>query len=96
MVVFYMVTNHPDPDGLLQDFWPPFWAGYCAENTLDPGWLSEIPYFLKLREIDLYALHFRSFEDVEHIDHPWSAQFMHGRKAHIEAGEPVVTYHFTG
>jgi amicoumacin kinase len=96
MVVFYMVTNHPDPDGLMQAFWPHFWTGYCAENTLDPGWLNEIPQFLKLREIDLYALHFRSFEDVNNIDHPWSAQFMKGRKGRIETNVPVVCYDFTG
>ncbi len=96
MVVFYMVTNHSDPGGLMQAFWPRFWAGYCAENALDPGWLSEIPHFLKLREIDLYALHFRSFEDVEHIDHPWSARYMRGRRARIEADVPVVTYDFAG
>ena len=94
MVIFYMVTNHPDPEGLIQAFWPRFWAGYCAENTLDPGWLSEIPHFLKLREIDLYALHFRSFEDVENIAPPWSARFMKGRKARIEADVPVVTHTF--
>lgn len=96
MVVFYMVTNHPDPNGLMQEFWPRFWTGYCTENTLDPAWLNEIPPFLKLREIDLYALHFRSFEDVHNIELPWSAQFMKGRKERIEANVPVVGYDFTG
>lgn len=95
MVVFYMVTNHPDPSGLIKAFWPHFWAGYCAENTLDPRWLAEIPHFLKLREIDLYALQFRSFEDIEHIDHPWSARYMDGRKARIENDIPVVAFDFT-
>ncbi|MBN1310766.1 MAG: phosphotransferase [Anaerolineae bacterium] len=94
MVVFYMVVNHPDPDGLIQAFWPRFWAGYCAENTLDPGWLAEIPWFLKLREIDLYALHFRSFEDVHDIDAPWSRQYMDGRKARIEGDVPLVAFDF--
>jgi len=94
MVVFYMVVNHPDPDGLMQAFWPRFWAGYCAENTLDPAWLAEIPWFLKLREVDLYALHFRSFEDVNNLDNPWSRQYMDGRRERIEDDVPLVVFDF--
>ena len=94
MVVFYMVVNHPDPDGLMQAFWPRFWAGYCAENTLDPAWLAEIPWFLKLREIDLYALHFRSFDDVDNLDNPWSRQYMDGRRERIEGDVPLVVFDF--
>lgn len=95
MVIFYMVTNHHDPRGLVQSFWPRFWTGYCTENTLDPRWLCEIPWFMKLREIDLYAVIVRSFEDIEHIDEPWSARYMEGRKRRIEEDVPVVEFDFS-
>ncbi|NLX08819.1 MAG: phosphotransferase [Chloroflexi bacterium] len=94
MVVFYMVTNHPGPSDLMQSFWPCFWQGYCAENTLDRGWLSEIPWFLKLREIDLYAALLRSFGSTEQINDPWPARYMRDRKRRIAEDVPVVEFDF--
>lgn len=60
---------------------------------LDSGWLREIPHFLKLREIDLYAVIHRSF-DVENLDDPWCVGYMRGRKERIEAGVPYVDVDF--
>ncbi len=68
--------------------------GYRKENQLDEGWLKEIPYFLKLREIDLYAVIHRSY-DVENIDHPWVAMFMENRKQRIEDGVPFIDFDFS-
>lgn len=95
MVVFYMVANYHDPSGLMRSFWPRFWNGYRAENSLDTTWLSEIPWFLKLREIDLYAVILHSFEDIEHIEDPWAARYIVGRKSRIEADIPVVEFTFS-
>ena len=47
----------------------PFLTGYSRENPLETRRLNGIPYFLKLREIDLYAVIHRSF-DVENLDDP--------------------------
>jgi Ser/Thr protein kinase RdoA (MazF antagonist) len=91
MVLFYAAVGTQDASAFTAWFMPPFLRGYRQENTLDPVWLPEIPHFLKLREIDLYALIHRSF-DVENLDDPWCANYMHGRKARIEAGVPFIEY----
>ena len=93
MVVFYAVTNHEDPEGLAAEFWPHFWRGYRQENDLDPSWLAEIPAFLKLREIDLYAVIHRSF-DVENLTDSWVAKFMDGRRRRIEQDVPYLGIDF--
>ncbi len=95
MVIFYMLVPGDDPEIRAREFWPPFWAGYYREYALDPAWLAEIPHFLKLREVDLYGVIHRSFDDVTQIDHPWTARYMQGRKARIENDVPLVAFDFT-
>lgn len=90
MVLFYAVTNRPDANEFAPVFTRHFMCGYRQENTLDPRWLQEIPAFLKLREIDLYAIIRRSYDDVEHIEHRWTADFMRGRKEKIENDVPYL------
>lgn len=94
MVLFYAVTNHADPQGFMAQFWPHFWRGYCQENDLDPVWLSELPAFFKLREIDLYAVINRSF-DVSDLKDTWVARFMTGRRERIEQNIPYLVFDFT-
>ena len=77
----------------VADFFPLFLRGYRQEKALDPDWLAQIPHFLKLREIDLYAAIHRSF-DVDHIEDPWVARYMEGRKERIEAGVPYLDVDF--
>jgi Ser/Thr protein kinase RdoA (MazF antagonist) len=94
IVLFYVVVNSPDPEALTTAFFPRFLRGYRQENHLDPAWLSEVPFFLKLREIDLYAVIHRSF-DVTNLTDRWVADFMRGRKERLEAGQPFVELDFT-
>jgi Ser/Thr protein kinase RdoA (MazF antagonist) len=93
MVVFYAIVNHPDGPAATQEFLIPFLRGYRRENRLDPVWLKEIPYFLKLREIDLYAMIHRSVGPGPHKD-AWVRQYMEGRKARLDAGQPFVEFDF--
>jgi Ser/Thr protein kinase RdoA (MazF antagonist) len=93
IVLFYLVIGQEDSPAYLGGFLPHFLRGYRRENRLDPAWLKEIPHFLKLREIDLYAVIHRSF-DVENLDDPWCARYMQGRKQRIEAGLPFVEFDF--
>jgi Ser/Thr protein kinase RdoA (MazF antagonist) len=72
----------------------PFLEGYRRENPIDPFWFNQIPYFLKLREIDLYGVIHRSF-DVENINDPWVSNFMNGRKERIEKNIPYVDFDFS-
>jgi Ser/Thr protein kinase RdoA (MazF antagonist) len=47
-----------------------FLRGYRQVHILDAAWLKEISPFLKLRELELYAVVFRDF-DIKDIEH-WS------------------------
>jgi Ser/Thr protein kinase RdoA (MazF antagonist) len=93
IVLFYLITNRADAVEVTRDFMPHFLRGYRRENRLDPIWLKELPHFLKLREIELYAVIHRSF-DVDQIDNPWCARFMDGRRPRIENDVPYVALDF--
>lgn len=56
MVLFYAALREDDRLTFAQEFLPPFLKGYAQENKLDPVWLKELPHFMKLREIYLYAI----------------------------------------
>ena len=49
-----------------------FLRGYRRAYILDSGWLKEIPVFLKLRELELYAVVHRDF-DIQGVKH-WSLE----------------------
>ena len=91
MVLFYAAMFKEDMAAYTADFMSEFLRGYSQENKLDPVWLKELPYFLKLREIDLYALIHFSF-DLENEDDPWVTGYMDGRKEHIDAGIPYIDF----
>jgi Ser/Thr protein kinase RdoA (MazF antagonist) len=91
IVLFYIVMGAEDQAAFTKDFMTHFLSGYRAENHLEEKWLIEIPSFLKLREIDLYAVIHRSF-DVDDIDHPWVAMFMNNRKERIENDVPFIDF----
>lgn len=94
MVVFYTVGNFQDPLPEVQALLPSFLRGYRRQYHLDPAWWKEIPYFLKLREIDLYAAIHRSFGPGPYDDNPWVCRFMTGRRERLLAGLPFVAYDF--
>lgn len=93
MVMFYAITNHPDPVEMLNKLWPLFMQGYAEENELDPAWLPEIIHFMKLREIDLYAVLFDMFGDKPSGD-GWIDGFMNGRQELITS-QPYVNFEFS-
>ena len=102
IVLFYMVTNADDPEGVAAGFLPHFLRGYAAENRLDPRWLAAIPDYLTTREIDLYAIIQRSYDlsavteaAVEAIPHAWPRRFMRGRRARLLAGQPYLDLDFS-
>lgn len=95
IVLFYAVTGEEEPEAFAQLFLQHFLRGYRTEYTIDPAWLRSFPLFLKLREIDLYAVIHRSF-DVENLDHPWVIRYMDGRKARIDSDTPYLTLDFAG
>lgn len=92
MVLFYVLTNRDNAEAYGRFFWPIFWRGYCAENNLDPAWLAEIPPFMKLRELDLYA---RITSEVsEYSPDSWTGRYMNGRYERILANRPTFDLNF--
>lgn len=94
IVLFYAVMwdRENDPARYTRHFMTPFLRGYAQENRLSPHWLREIAYFLKLREIDLYAQIKRQFENWE--DDAWCARYMAGRQEKIERHAPYIDFEF--
>ncbi|MCA9955149.1 MAG: phosphotransferase [Anaerolineales bacterium] len=93
MVIFYAITNNPQPEQFCQQIWPHFWRGYRKENQLDPVWLREIHPYMKLREMDLYAVIRRDVPDYE--DDWWISGFMKDRREKILAERPYLDFDFT-
>jgi Ser/Thr protein kinase RdoA (MazF antagonist) len=93
MVLFYIVMGEQDERGFTREFMNHFLRGYRRENQLDAMWLKEIPYFLKLREIDLYGAIHGSF-DVNNLDEPWNIRYMQDRKYRIENDVPYLDFDF--
>lgn len=93
IVLFYSAMGHEDEAAFTEQFMTHFLRGYRQHNQLDPAWLAEIPNFLKLREIDLYAIIHRSF-DVENLEEDWDIRYMTGRKEKIENDAPYINFDF--
>ena len=93
IVLFYIVTDAQDAPAFTREFMAHFWAGYQQAHPLDPRWLKEMPHFLKLREMELYAVMHRDF-DVNNIDDAWCARFMRDRKYKLEHDVPYVDVDF--
>jgi len=94
IVLFYIALDAKDPLAFTQEFMSHFLRGYQQASVLDPNWLTEIPFFLKLHEIELYAVIHRDF-DVDNIYNAWCARFMHNRKHRIEHDVPFIDFDFT-
>lgn len=92
MVLFYASSVDRDQEAFTGRFMPVFLSGYREENSLDPAWLEELPWFMKLREIDLFAAIQFSSKDGDYSDHPWSRMFMEGRRERIAQDIPCIRY----
>ena len=93
IALFYMIMGAEDPSKFAGEFMRPFLQGYSQENMTEKWWFQEIPYFLKLREIDMYAIIHRSF-DVKNLDDPWCARYMQNRKKKLEHNVPYIDFDF--
>jgi Ser/Thr protein kinase RdoA (MazF antagonist) len=93
IVLFYIVQEAEDWHAFTGEFMSHFLRGYVQACPLNSAWLREIPNFLKIREIELYAVMHRDF-DVTNIDDEWCARFMHNRKSRIENNVPFIGFDF--
>ena len=92
MVLFYTSPWDKDPAAFTARFMPVFLGGYREENRLDPVWLKELPNYMKLREIDLFAQIHSQIPDWENSQDPWTGNYMRGRREKILADTPFITY----
>ena len=92
MVIFY----GPISRGMqsAEGFTGNFLKGYVRQNQLDPQWLAHIPDFMKLREIDLYAIIERDV-DWRNGEDPWAMRFMQGRRERLLKNTPFIDFDFT-
>jgi Ser/Thr protein kinase RdoA (MazF antagonist) len=86
-----MVRGAKDVSTCTREFIRHLLRGSRQTNRLDPKWLQEIPYFLKLREIELYAVIHRSYA-VGHIDDRWCERYMRDRKDNIAPDVPYSDF----
>jgi amicoumacin kinase len=93
VILFYIVQDAEDWPAFTQEFMTHFLRGYVQACPLDPMWLKEIPNFLKIRELELYAVMHRDF-DVTNIEDEWCARFMQGRKLRIDQDAPYIDFDF--
>jgi Ser/Thr protein kinase RdoA (MazF antagonist) len=93
VTLFYIVQGAEDWSAFTGEFMSHFLRGYRQACPLDTAWLKEIPAFLKIREIELYAVMFRDF-GVGDIDDEWCARFMQNRKSRIEQDLPFIDFDF--
>ena len=92
MVIFYGPVRD-DLERAIQ-FATHFLIGYARQNTLDPAWLAHLPDFMKLREIDLYAMIERDI-DWRHGEDPWAQSYMAGRRERLLKDVPFIDFDFT-
>lgn len=94
MSVFDMLVLYPgaDKEAFAVRFLQSYLKGYRAENTLSAFWLGQLPYFLKLLEIGVYA-EVRTYYNPADAD-SWVGRFMANRTARIENDVPYVALDF--
>ena len=66
--------------------------GYITQVQVSSFWISQLPHFLKLLEIGLYAMLYREY-DTSTADW-WVSRFMPGRRERIEQDLPYVELDF--
>ncbi len=89
---FYVLTPQADKTAFADLFLRSYLGGYLPEFPLAPVWIERLPVFLKLLEINLYAM-CAPFE-AENEPGAWPARFMAGRKERILAAQPYVDLDF--
>lgn len=98
MVLFYIAMGKRHTPEFAAEFLGHFMRGYRQESTPGEWWLRELPAFMKIREIELYAVMFREFDiadgDLSKIDDAWCAAYMRGRKGLIEGDVPYLDVDF--
>ena len=93
-IILFRVTRDGATPEFVREFMTHFLRGYRRRNRLDAVWLEELPHFLKLREIDYYAMMHQHY-DVDNLEDPLLARYMENRRRKIENDVPYLDFDFT-
>ena len=93
MGVFDLLVLYSGPDraGYVRRFLQSYLKGYLAENRLDAYWIGRLPLFLKLLEVEVYAM-LQPYDPG--TPDSWGERFMAGRAKRIEHDTPYVEVDF--
>jgi Ser/Thr protein kinase RdoA (MazF antagonist) len=94
VVVHAGVDRAVSAEAFAAAFMESYLRGYTAETSLSGFWASQLPHFLKLLEIGLYAQVYRGYDPSD--SESWAGKFMAGRKSKIEGDVPYVEVDFEG
>lgn len=94
MPLFDMLVVYPQADktAFAERVLTHFLSGYLEARALDPFWMEQLPLFLKLLEINIYAQVYTFYDPEDHAS--WVGKFMNGRRQRIEEGVPYVDLDF--
>jgi len=93
MVLFYAIWFTPTDEERIDYIMTHFMEGYNEVYKLDDKWFEVFDKFLKLRQMDLYIVIYRSFD---HDNLPeWALKFIELHEHNIEAREPFTHIDYT-
>ena len=93
VLVLYGAEAEEEQQAFTKRFMRCYLAGYRSENALLEDWLAQIPRFLKLKEICVYAP-LIGHPDISLPD-TWVGRFMNGREERITNDLAYVDLEFT-
>jgi len=93
VLVLYNAPNEKESQHFAQRFIINYLSGYRQENNLSLFWQSQLPRFLKLKELCIYAT-LIDHQDVTLPD-SWVGRFMRDRSTRIANDLPYVDVDFT-
>lgn len=92
VLVLYHANTEEESQDFARHFLHHYLSGYRTENELSPYWQEQIPHFLKLKELCIYA------SLINHQETElggWGGLFMPGRAERIAHDLPYVDINFS-
>jgi amicoumacin kinase len=94
VLVLYNATSETESQQFAVRFMTSYLAGYRLENDISPEWMRQIPRFIKLKELCIYA----TLIGHPEADKPgtWVGNFMRGRAERVANDIPYIDIDFAG
>jgi Ser/Thr protein kinase RdoA (MazF antagonist) len=93
VLVLFNPGSETEKENFARHFLTCYLSGYHQEHELSKFWQSQIPHFLKLKELCIYASLIK-YADIEESN-SWGGRFMRGRTKRIVNDIPYVEIDFT-